>query len=192
VRRAQVERKTAETWVRVTLDLDGTGAYRVHTGLPFLDHMLAQWAHHGGFDLEVEAQGDLPVDAHHTTEDVGIVLGDAFSQALGDAAGIARFASLHAAMDDALVLCAVDVSGRPYLHWAVNWNSPSVGTFPTELVEEFFRAFAGHARITLHVVHVHGRNTHHVAEAAFKGVGVVLRRAVRQERSGHPSTKGVL
>lgn len=192
MRRAQVERRTAETWVRASLDLDGAGASRVHTGLPFLDHMLAQWAHHGGFDLEVEAQGDLPVDAHHTVEDVGIVLGDAFSRALGEGAGIARFSSLHAAMDDALVLCAVDVSGRPYLHWEMRWNSPLVGAFPTELVEEFFRAFAVHGRLTLHVVHVHGRNTHHLAEAAFKGVGVVLGRAVRVERSGHPSTKGVL
>lgn len=192
MRRAHVERRTAETQVRVTLDLDGAGAYRVQTGLPLLDHMLAQWAYHGGFDLEVEARGDLAVDAHHTVEDVGIVLGDAFSQALGQGAGIVRFASLHAAMDDALVLCAVDVSGRPYLHWEVSWRSPFVGSFPAELVEEFFRAFVTHARITLHLVHVHGGNTHHVAEAVFKGVGVVLGRAIRVERSGHPSTKGVL
>ncbi len=192
MRRAQLERKTAETWVRASLELDGTGTYRVRTGLPFLDHMLAQWAHHGGFDLEVEAQGDLLVDAHHTVEDVGIVLGSAFREAVGEGTGIARFASLHAAMDEALVLCAVDISGRPYLHWEVRWKSPLVGSFPTELVEEFFRAFTSHSRITLHVIHVHGLNTHHVAEAAFKGFGVVLRRAVRVEHSGPPSTKGVL
>ncbi len=192
MREARVERRTGETQVRVTLRLDGAGAHRVETGVPFLDHMLAQWAHHGGFDLEVGATGDLAVDAHHTVEDVGIVLGEAFARALGDGQGIVRFSSLHTVMDDALVLCAVDVSGRPYLHWDVRWPSPWVGSFATELVEEFFRAFTTHARVSLHVVALHGRNSHHLAEAAFKGLGVVLSRAVRVERAGHPSTKGVL
>jgi imidazoleglycerol-phosphate dehydratase len=187
-----VERTTAETQVRVRLHLDGQGMHRVHTGVPFLDHMLSQWAHHGGFDLEVDASGDVAVDPHHTVEDVGMVLGDAFAQALGDAHGIARFSSLHAVMDDALVLCAVDVSGRPYLHWDVRWPTPWIGSFAAELVEEFFRAFVSRARVGLHVVAVHGRNSHHLAEAAFKGFGVVLGRAVRVERSAHPSTKGVL
>lgn len=192
MRQAQVERRTAETHVRVRLDLDGAGAHRVQTGVPFLDHMLAQFAHHGGFDLEVDASGDVAVDPHHTVEDVGLVLGDAFAQALGDGRGIARFASLHAVMDDALVLCAVDVSGRPYLHWHVRWPTPVIGAFAAELVEEFFRAFASRARVGLHVVGVHGHNSHHLAEAAFKGVGVVLGRAVRVERGTPASTKGVL
>ncbi len=192
MRKAEVERRTAETWVRVSVCVDGSGTHAVRTGVPFLDHMLAQWAYHGGFDLEVEASGDVAVDPHHTVEDVGIVLGEAFAQALGEGVGIARFASLHAVMDDALVLCAVDVSGRPYLHWDVRWPAPSVGSFATELVEEFFRAFATHARLSVHVVALHGRNAHHLAEAAFKGLGVVLRRAVQVDRTGHPSTKGVL
>ncbi|MER3456927.1 MAG: imidazoleglycerol-phosphate dehydratase HisB [candidate division GAL15 bacterium] len=192
MRQAQVERRSAETEVRVRLLLDGTGAHRVNTGVPFLDHMLAQWAHHGGFDLELDASGDLAVDPHHTVEDVGLVLGDAFCRALGDARGIARFASLHAVMDDTLVLCAVDVSGRPYLHWQVSWPAPLIGTFPAELVEEFFRAFVTRSQIGLHVIAVHSRNSHHLAEAAFKGLGLVLGQAVRLERAGHPSTKGVL
>ncbi|MFN3285520.1 MAG: imidazoleglycerol-phosphate dehydratase HisB [bacterium] len=192
MRQAQVERATAETRVRVLLRLDGEGRHHVRTQVPFLDHMLAQWAYHGGFDLEADASGDVAVDPHHTVEDVGMVLGDAFSQALGDGQGIARFSSLHAVMDDALVLCAVDVSGRPYLHWDVRWPVPVIGSFATELVEEFFRAFVVRARVSVHVVAVHGRNSHHLAEAAFKGFGVVLGRAVRVERAGHPSTKGVL
>lgn len=192
MRRAELERTTTETRVRVSLCLDGQGVYRVHTGVPFLDHMLAQWAYHGGFDLEVDASGDVATDPHHTVEDVGVVLGEAFWKALEEPRGIARFASLHAVMDEALVLCAVDVSGRPYLHWEVSWPTPVVGTFAVELVEEFFRAFASHGRVSLHVVACHGRNAHHLAEAAFKGLGVVLRRAVQLERGGHPSTKGLL
>ncbi len=192
MRRAEVERLTAETKVRVELVLDGTGEYRIRTGVPFFDHLLAQWARHGRFDLTVEAVGDLAVDAHHTVEDVGIGLGEAFRKALGDGAGIARFSSLHAAMDEALVLCAVDISGRSYLHYDVPFPAPSVGSFPTELVEEFWRAFTANARITLHLLLLHGRNAHHIAEALFKGCGVVLAQAVRVVGTGIPSTKGVL
>jgi imidazoleglycerol-phosphate dehydratase len=192
VRTAEVERTTAETRVRVRLALDGSGEHRVATGIGFFDHMLAQWAHHGRFDLDVEAAGDLEVDGHHTVEDVGIVLGQAFRQALGEGVGIARFSSLHAAMDEALVLCAVDLGGRPYLHFDVTFPTPLIGNFPTELVEEFWRAFVREARATLHVVLVHGRNGHHIAEAVFKGCGVVLGRAARVEGSRVPSTKGVL
>ncbi|MBM3449922.1 MAG: imidazoleglycerol-phosphate dehydratase HisB [Armatimonadetes bacterium] len=192
MRRAALERETTETRVRVALDLDGRGACDARSGVPFLDHMLAQLARHSGFDVTVAADGDVAVDAHHTVEDVGIVLGTAFRQALGDAHGIARFASLHAPMDDALVLCALDVSGRPYLHFDVALRTPTIGTFPAELLEEFFRAFATHARVTLHVVGVHGRNSHHLAEASFKGLAVALGRAVRLESSVLPSTKGTL
>lgn len=192
MRAAEVTRTTAETRVRVRLALDGSGEHRVATGIGFFDHMLAQWAHHGWFDLDVEAAGDLEVDRHHTVEDVGIVLGQAFRQALGDGAGIARFGSLHLAMDDALVLCAVDLSGRPYLHFDVMFPTPLIGDFPTELVEEFWRAFVREARATLHVVLVHGRNGHHIAEAVFKGCGVVLGQAARVEGARVPSTKGVL
>jgi imidazoleglycerol-phosphate dehydratase len=192
MRSAAVERTTGETSVRVSLDLDGTGRYDVRTGVGFLDHMLAQLSYHAGFDLAVAANGDLEVDAHHTVEDVGITLGQAFSEALQDRVGIARFASLHAAMDDALVLCAVDAGGRPSLLYDLPVPLPLIGAFPAELVEEFFRAFATHARVTLHVKLVWGRNSHHIVEAAFKGLGVVLRRAVTVERQGVPSTKGVL
>ncbi|MDR5708596.1 MAG: imidazoleglycerol-phosphate dehydratase HisB [Armatimonadota bacterium] len=192
MREAEAARTTAETRVRVHLRLDGIGEHRICTNVPFLDHLLAQWARHGRFDLTVEATGDLEVDAHHTVEDVGIVLGAAFRQALGDGAGIARFSSLHAAMDEALVLCAVDISGRSYLHYDVRFPAPYLGSFSTELVEEFWRAFVSHARITLHLVLLHGRNTHHIAEALFKGCGVVLGQAVRVVGGGVPSTKGVL
>jgi imidazoleglycerol-phosphate dehydratase len=192
VRRATTRRATAETRVEAALDLDGAGASDASTGVPFFDHMLAQLARHSGFDVRVAAEGDLAVDAHHTVEDVGIALGAAFREALGDARGIARFASLHAPMDDALVLCALDVSGRPYLHFDVSMRTPTIGAFPSELVEEFFRAFATHARVTLHVVGVHGRNSHHLAEAAFKGLAVALGRATRVEHDALPSTKGTL
>jgi len=192
MREAEAARATAETQVRIHLRLDGVGEHRIRTGVPFLDHLLAQWARHGRFDLVVEATGDLEVDAHHTVEDVGIVLGDAFRKALGDGAGILRFSSLHAAMDEALVLCAVDISGRSYLHYDVRFPVSHVGSFPTEVVEEFWRAFVSHARVTLHLVLLHGRNAHHIAEALFKGCGVVLGQAVRVVGDGIPSTKGVL
>ncbi len=189
---AEVRRETAETAIRVRLDLDGHGAAAVRTGVPFFEHMLQQVGRHGRFSLEIDAEGDLAVDAHHTVEDVGIVLGQAFRQALGDGRGIARFASLHAPMDDALVLAAVDISGRPYLHYGINAGQEMLGTFPAVLAEEFFRAFVTHAGVTLHLEHLHGKNAHHIIEAAFKGFSIVLHEASRISSDDVPSTKGVL
>lgn len=191
-RRAEVDRSTRETSVRARLDLDGSGEASVATGVPFFDHMLRQVARHGRFDLVVEARGDLEVDAHHTVEDTGIVLGQAIRQAVGDGDGIARFASVHLPMDDALVLTALDVGGRPYLHHALETGPVMLGTFPAELTEEFFRALTVHGGLTLHLLRISGRNTHHVVEAAFKGFGVALARATRIEGRGIPSTKGVV
>ncbi len=192
MRTAEVARETTETTIQIRLDLDGSGEVAVRTGVPFFDHMLQQVGRHGRFDLQVEAEGDLAVDAHHTVEDAGIVLGQAFRQALGPGRGIARFASLHAPMDDALVLAALDVSGRPYLHYALDVGPVALGTFPADLAEEFFRAFVTHAGVTLHLVQLHGKNVHHVIEAAFKGFGVVLHQATRVTGDGIPSTKGTL
>lgn len=192
MRTAEVARETTETTIQIRLDLDGSGEVAVRTGVPFFDHMLQQVGRHGRFDLQVEAKGDLAVDAHHTVEDAGIVLGQAFRQALGPGRGIARFASLHAPMDDALVLAALDVSGRPYLHYALDVGPVALGTFPADLAEEFFRAFVTHAGVTLHLVQLHGKNVHHVIEAAFKGFGVVLHQATRVTGDGIPSTKGTL
>lgn len=191
-RKADVTRETAETVVRVRLDLDGGGEVAVRTGVPFFDHMLQQIGRHGRFDLQIEAEGDLAVDVHHTVEDVGIVLGEAFRRALGSGQGIARFASLHAPMDDALVLAALDLSGRPFLHYALAVKGEVLGTFPADLAEEFFRAFTIQAAATLHLVQVHGRNAHHIVEAGFKGAAVVLHRATRIIGDEIPSTKGVL
>lgn len=192
MRSASVERATAETRVRVELALDGSGNALVGTGVPFLDHLLGALARHGGMDLTVHADGDVAVDAHHTVEDSGIVLGQAFRQALGSGEGIARFASVHLPMDEALVLVALDISGRPYLRFDVAFPADTIGTFPTDLVEEFLRAFTAHAAVTLHVGLMWGRNSHHIAEAVFKGLGVVLGRAAAVAGSGVPSTKGVL
>jgi imidazoleglycerol-phosphate dehydratase len=172
--------------------LDGTGEADVSTGVPFLDHLLSAFARHGRLDLRVRATGDLAVDAHHTVEDVGIVLGQAFREALGTGAGISRFASLHLPMDDALVLVALDISGRPFLHFDVVFPTDHAGTFAVELVEEFVRAFAMHAAVTLHVALTHGRSSHHIAEAVFKGLGMALGRAAAVTARGVPSTKGVL
>jgi imidazoleglycerol-phosphate dehydratase len=187
-----VERVTGETRVQVRLAIDGGGATDIATGVPFFDHVLTALARHAGFDLVVRATGDLAVDAHHTVEDVGIVVGQALRQALGAGEGIARFASIHLPMDDALVLVALDISGRPYLHYRVAYTTDRIGTFPVDLVEEFVRAFVVHARVTLHVLSLHGHNSHHLAEAVFKGIGVVLGRALAVTGSGVPSTKGVL
>lgn len=185
-------RRTAETDVAVQVGLDGEGRVEAATGVAFFDHLLAAFGRHGGFDLTVRAAGDLAVDAHHTVEDVGIVLGQALRRAVGDGEGIARFASIHLPMDDALVLVAADVCGRPYLHFDVAFPADRVGAFPVDLVEEFLRAFTAHAGVTLHVVLRHGRNTHHIAEAVFKGVGVAMGRALAATGRGVPSTKGVL
>jgi imidazoleglycerol-phosphate dehydratase len=178
--------------VRVKLEIDGRGNAVADTGVPFLDHMLGALGRHGRFDVNIRARGDIGVDAHHTVEDVGIVLGRAFKEAIGDGTGITRFASLHTAMDDTLALVAVDVSGRAYLHYAVSYPTDRVGTFSVDLVEEFLRAFTMHARVTLHVRLEHGRNSHHIAEAIFKGTGIVLGRALAVASGGVPSTKGVL
>jgi imidazoleglycerol-phosphate dehydratase len=185
-------RRTAETDVAVQVGLDGEGRVEAATGVAFFDHLLAAFGRHGGFDLTVRAAGDLAVDAHHTVEDVGIVLGQALRRAVGDGVGIARFASIHLPMDDALVLVAADVSGRPYLHFDVAFPADRVGAFPVDLVEEFLRAFTTHAGVTLHVLLRHGRNTHHIVEAVFKGVGVAMGRALAVTGRGVPSTKGVL
>ncbi len=191
-RSAAVERSTAETRISAELVLDGSGQAAIDTGVPFFDHLLAAMTRHGGFDLTLRAAGDLAVDAHHTVEDTGIVLGQAIRRALGTGEGIARYASIHLPMDEALVLVAVDVSGRPFLHFDVAFPSDRVGTFPIDLVEETLRAFAMHAGVTLHVRLAHGRNSHHIAEAIFKGLGVVLGRALAVIGRGVPSTKGVL
>jgi imidazoleglycerol-phosphate dehydratase len=189
-------RKTKETAIDVELVLDGTGAVQVETGLPFFDHMLSQLGRHGGLDLTITATGDLHVDAHHTVEDVGIVLGEAFAAALGDKAGIRRFASIALPLDEALVEVALDISGRPYLAYdvALHPDTAPLGTpaFDPQLAEEFWRAFVTASGITLHIRLVTGKNTHHVLEASFKATARCLRDALRVEGGGVPSTKGTL
>ena len=193
-RRARVSRNTKETSIDIDLDLDGSGAVAVTTGLPFFDHMVGQLGKHGGFDLTVKAEGDLDVDAHHTVEDVGIALGQVLAQALGDKAGIRRFASMSLPLDEALVDVALDLSGRPFLHYEVEPGREPLGTppFDPQLAEEFWRAFATAAAITLHLRLRSGKNPHHILEASFKGVARCLRDAVRVEGGGVPSTKGTL
>jgi len=195
-RRATKERATKETSIAATLEVDGTGRAEVTTGLPFFDHMIEQLGRHSGFDLRVRAEGDLHVDAHHTVEDVGIVLGSCLAEALGDKAGIRRFASVLLPLDEALVEVALDLSGRPFLAYKVEFapDTPGLGTppFDPQLAEEFWRAFATAANLTLHIRRLEGKNTHHVLEASFKGVARSLRDAVRVEGGGVPSTKGSL
>lgn len=193
-RTASVERKTAETDIRVELELDGSGRVNAVTGIPFFDHMLDAFGRHGLLDLTVAASGDLDVDAHHTVEDVGIVLGQAFAEALGEKRGIARFGSAAVPMDEALVLAAVDISGRGQLHYAVDLPIEIVGTFDTTLAKEFLIALATNAGLTLHVRSLAGENSHHIIEAAFKAVARALRQAIDLDArvSGVPSTKGSL
>jgi imidazoleglycerol-phosphate dehydratase len=193
-RRATLSRNTKETSIDVDLDLDGSGVVAVTTGLPFFDHMVGQLGKHGGFDLTVKAEGDLDVDAHHTVEDVGIALGHVLGQALGDKTGIRRFASMSLPLDEALVDVALDLSGRPFLHYEVEPGREPLGTppFDPQLAEEFWRAFATSAAITLHLRLRSGKNPHHILEASFKGVARCLRDAVRVEGGGVPSTKGTL
>ena len=195
-RAARVSRATKETSIEVSVDLDGTGATDVATGLPFFDHMLAQLGRHGGIDLTVAADGDLEVDAHHTVEDVGIALGGVVAEALGDKAGVRRFASVALPLDEALVEVALDLSGRPYLAYGIEFapDTPGLGSppFDPQLAEEFWRAFVTAAAVTLHVRLLAGRNTHHIVEASFKAVARALRDAVRVEGGGIPSTKGTL
>lgn len=195
MRRATVTRKTNETDVALTVSLDGTGTSRIETGIGFLDHMLDLFGRHALFDLDVKAVGDLQVDDHHTAEDTGIALGQAFAQALGDKRGIRRYASLHLPMDEALTRVAIDLSGRPFLVFRTTFPTDKIGTFDTELVREFFQAFASHAGATLHVETLYGTNSHHIAESCFKGVARALREAVTVDgREGErvPSTKGAL
>lgn len=194
-RTASVSRTTSETEISLNLDLDGAGRADVDSGIGFLDHMLTAFARHGLFDLTLRASGDLHIDAHHTTEDVGIVLGQAFAQALGEKRGIRRFGQALVPMDEALVEVAIDISGRALLVWSVTLERPNLGDMDTELFEEFFRALAGNALVTLHIVQRAGRNTHHIVEAAFKAAGRALRMASELDpRVGDavPSTKGSL
>ena len=194
-RRAEITRETAETAIRVALDLDGTGRAEIATGIGFLDHMLTALARHSLIDMAIAAKGDLHLDFHHTAEDVGIVIGQALKKALGDKRGIRRYGAALLPMDEALAECAIDISGRPFLAWAVPFARDKVGEMDTELFEEFFRALAFNAGITLHMTLKAGTNAHHVAEACFKAAARALRQAVEPDpRAGGaiPSTKGVL
>ena len=195
MRKADITRKTAETDISLSIDLDGTGIYDIQTGVGFFDHMVDQLSRHSLLDITLRAKGDLHIDQHHTVEDCGIALGQALAQALGDKRGIRRYGACHLAMDDAQVRCALDLSGRPYLVWNVPFPTTKIGTFDTELVREFFQALATHGGITLHVDLIHGINSHHVAEAAFKSVARALREAVEPDprrADAIPSTKGML
>ncbi len=191
-RQASRQRKTAETSIEVELLVDGSGTASASTGIPFFDHMLEQLGKHAGFDLKIVATGDLEVDTHHTIEDVGIVVGGCLAEALGDKSGVRRFASNLVPLDEALVQVALDLSGRPFIVYEVDPISEWIGTFDPQLAEEFWRAFAFAAGITLHVRSLSGKNGHHVIEASFKGIARALRDAVRIEGSGVPSTKGSL
>ena len=191
-RSPQQHRETKETKIELALDVDGAGQASASTGIPFFDHMLEQLGKHGGWDLRIEAEGDLEIDTHHTIEDVGIVLGTAFKEAVGDKAGVRRFASAVVPLDEALVQVALDLSGRPFLVYEVDPRSEWTGTFDPQLAEEFWRAFAFAAGITLHMRSLSGKNGHHIIEASFKGVARSLRDAVKIEGTGVPSTKGAL
>ena len=195
MRQSEISRKTGETDVLVTLDLDGTGEYAIDTGVGFLNHMLELFARHGRFNLRVTCKGDTWVDDHHSTEDIGIALGQAFDKALGDRKGITRYGSMLLPMDESLIESAVDISGRGMLAYGLDIPTEKVGTFDTELVEDFFQAFAQNARCTLHIRQLAGRNSHHIIEGAFKSVARSLRAAVKidPDTAGEiPSTKGVL
>jgi imidazoleglycerol-phosphate dehydratase len=195
MRSATVTRKTAETDISATLDLDGTGAHDCRTGVGFLDHMLDQLSRHSLIDLQVQAKGDLHIDDHHTVEDTGIAIGQALARALGDKRGIRRYGECRLAMDDAQVACALDLSGRPFLVWNIAFPAAKIGSFDTELVREFFQALSTHGGITLHLDMLHGINSHHIAEAAFKAVARALRSAVeidQRRADAIPSTKGSL
>ncbi len=195
MRKAAIKRKTKETDIVVEIDLDGTGASTISTGIGFFDHMLDLLARHSRIDMNVQATGDLHIDHHHTTEDVGIALGQAVKQALGDMKGITRYASLHMPMDETLTRVALDISGRPFLVFKAEFSRDKVGAFDTELVREWFQAFAINAGITLHVETLYGTNDHHIAESCFKGLARALRQAVAIDprTAGEvPSTKGTL
>ena len=194
-RTATIERTTKETAIKATVDLDGSGTAKIATGIGFLDHMLEQLARHSLIDIELAAKGDLHIDFHHTTEDCGIVLGQAIAKALGDKLGITRYASLHLPMDETLTRVTVDVSGRPYLIWKVQFSRDKIGEMDTELFREWFQAFAQNAGITLHVQTLYGENNHHIAETCYKGLARALRSAVAidpRQTGRVPSTKGTL
>ena len=194
-RSARLARKTSETDIRVEINLDGTGKYDVETGVGFFDHMLEQHSRHSLIDMKVRAAGDLHIDDHHTVEDTGIALGQAIAKALGERKGITRYASIDLAMDETLTRAALDVSGRPYLVWQVQFSRPKIGSFDTELVREFFQALAQNAGITLHVTNHYGDNNHHIAETCFKAVARALRAAIEtdpRQKGVVPSTKGTL
>jgi imidazoleglycerol-phosphate dehydratase len=195
MRKASIERKTTETEISASVDLDAKGAYDVKTGIGLLDHMLEQLARHSLIDIRLRAKGDLHIDFHHTTEDSAIALGQAVAKALGDRKGVRRYASLHLPMDEALTRAAIDVSGRPYLIWKVDFSRPKIGEFDTELVREWFQAFAMNAGITLHVETLYGDNDHHIAESCFKALARSLREAIEidpRQKDRIPSTKGSL
>ena len=194
-RQATITRTTKETEITATVDLDGTGAYEIGTGIGFLDHMLEQLARHALIDIRLRAKGDLHIDFHHTTEDCGIVLGQAVAKALGDRAGIARYADVALPMDETLTRVAIDVSGRPHLVWKVEFSRPKLGEMDTELFREWFHAFAQNAGLTLHVENCYGENNHHIAETCYKGLARALRAAIALDprQAGRvPSTKGTL
>jgi imidazoleglycerol-phosphate dehydratase len=195
MRRAEIDRTTKETQIRAAVDLDGTGKAKIATGIGFLDHMLEQLAKHGLVDIKLEAKGDLHIDQHHTVEDTGIVLGQAVAKALGDRAGIRRYGAALIPMDEALTRVALDASNRPFLVWKVAFKRPSIGGVDSELFQEWFRAFAQHAGLTLHVETLYGENHHHIIESCFKGLARALRQAVEPDPRGGgavPSTKGSL
>jgi imidazoleglycerol-phosphate dehydratase len=194
-RTADITRKTKETQVRVVLDLDGTGEANVTTGIGFYDHMLESFARHAGFDVQIETQGDLHIDMHHTVEDTAIVLGQAVKRALGDFAGVRRFGFAYIPMDETLTRCAIDLSNRPYLIWRVAFARPKVGEMDTELFKEFHQAFAMNSGACVHLETFYGENSHHIAESGFKALARALRVAVEPDPKSHgraPSTKGVL
>ena len=194
-REALVERKTKETSISCKLLLDGTGKSNINTGIGFLDHMLEQVARHGLLDIELKAEGDLHIDMHHTTEDVGIVMGTAIKQALGDKAGIRRFSHIIIPMDEALTQISLDISGRPYLRWAVNLKSPKIGEMDSELFKEWFYAFAHNSDMTLHIENLHGSNAHHIIESCYKGLARCIREAIAIDpltTVSIPTTKGIL
>ena len=195
MRKAEIARKTNETDIKLTLELDGTGKSEISTGCGFLDHMLTLFARHGRFDMSVSCKGDRYVDFHHTVEDIGIVLGDAFRKALGDMRGIVRYGSMILPMDEALIMTAADISGRPHLSYGLEIPAQKVGYFDTELTEEFFLGFVRHAGMTLHIKQLAGTNSHHIIEGAFKSAARSLAAAVKIEeayKNEIPSTKGVL
>ena len=195
MRTAQITRTTKETDIRLTLSLDGTGKSEIHSGVGFLDHMLTLFAKHGRFDLELTCNGDTEVDDHHSVEDIGIALGQAFEQALGDKRGIVRYGSFILPMDETLILSAVDISGRSYLNYDLHIPTQKVGTFDTELTEEFFLGFVRNANLTLHIKQLEGKNSHHIIEGTFKSFGRTMKQAVAIDenfRDEIPSTKGVL